>query len=132
MTLHDVAPPPLTLKDVQGSVWEKLASLNGGVHPFALDSPTRDEAAQLVAGEVRRITYRGSGEVLLYNIDLPAGVTLALNLDGGPKRSSPGNEAGTLRWNPGTSPLRFSSILEFVVTNTTGAGAGYRVHISGV
>jgi hypothetical protein len=133
MTLHERDPPALTLEDVKGSVWERLASLKGGgPHPFALDSPTQDEAAQLVAGEIRRITYRGSGEVLLYNIDLPAGVTLALYLDGAPKKSSHGNEAGTLRWSPGTSPLRFTGSLEIVVANTTAAGASYRVHISGV
>src|SRR5688572_6507748 len=117
MTIHEVQPPPLTLEDVQGTVWEGLAALKGGgeqVHPFSLDSPGQDEAPQLYAGEVRRISYRGSGQVMLYNIDLPVGVTLALNLDGGTRRFSHGNEAGVLRWDFGKSPLRFTNSLEIV------------------
>ena len=133
MTLYDSNPKPLTLEDVKGTVWEKLASLQGGasINPFSLDSPGQDEAPQLFAGEVRRITYRGVGQVMLYNLDLPAGVTLALSLDGVVKRYSHGNEAGVLRWEYGKSPLRFTNSLEVVVTNTTGVGQTYRLHISG-
>ena len=131
--IHEAQPPPLKLEDVQGTIWEGLAALKGGdqIHPFSLDSPGQDETPQLVAGEVRRITYRGSGQVMLYNIDLPVGVTLALNLDGGTRRFSHGNEAGVLRWDFGKSPLRFTSSLEIVITNTTGVGQTYRVHVSG-
>ena len=133
MALFDADAKPLTIEDVKGTIWESLASLKGGeqVHPYAVDSPTQDEPSQLVAGQTRRITYRGSGQVMLYNIDLPAGVTLALALDGVTKRYSHGNEAGVLRWEYGKSPLRFTSTLEVVVTNTTGVGQTYRVHISG-
>jgi hypothetical protein len=62
---------------------------------------------------------------------LPAGVTLALSLDGVVKRYSHGNEAGVLRWEYGKSPLRFTNSLEVVVTNTTGVGQTYRLHMSG-
>jgi hypothetical protein len=133
MTLFDATPPNLTKKDVEGSIWETLAALQGGdqAHPFAIDSPAQEEGNQLVAGQTRKLTYRGSGQVLLYNIDLPSGVTLALSLDGTVKRFSHGGEAGVLRWEFGKSPLRFSNSLEIVVTNTTGVGQSYRVHVSG-
>jgi hypothetical protein len=133
MALYEADPKPLALEDVKGTIWEGLASLKGGeqIHPFSVDSPTQDEPAQLVAGQVRRITHRGSGQVMLYNIDLPAGVTLALILDGATKRYSHGNEAGVLRWEYGKSPLRFTNSLELVVTNTTGTGQTYRLHVSG-
>lgn len=131
MTLHEARAPPLRAEDVKGSVWEGIAGLSDGGHPFSLDSPGQDESAQLAAGEVRRISYRGSGQVLLFNIDLPTGVTLALDLDGTTKRFSHGNEAGVLRWEFGKSPLRFGAGLEIVVRNTTGVGQTYRVHVSG-
>lgn len=131
MTLHEARAPALRAEDVKGSVWEGLAALADSAHPFALDSPSQDEPVQLVAGEVRRISYRGSGQVLLYNIDLPAGVTLALSLDGVVKRFSHGNEAGVLRWEYGRSPLHFAAGLEILVTNTTGVGQSYHVHVSG-
>jgi hypothetical protein len=133
MALFEADPKPLTLDDVKGSIWEGLTALKEGqqVHPFSVDSPTQDEPPMLVAGQSRRITYRGSGQVLLFNIDLPAGVTMALFIDGVTKRFSHGNEAGVLRWEYGKSPLRFTNSLEVVVTNTTGAGQTYKVHVSG-
>ena len=133
MALFDAIAKPLTAEDVKGTIWESLASLKGGeqAHPFAIDSPTQDEPPMLVAGQTRRIAYRGSGQVMLYNIDMPAGVTMALVLDGVTKRYSHGSEAGVLRWEFGKSPLRFTSQLEVVVTNTTAAGQTYRVHVSG-
>lgn len=133
MALFEANPKPLTQEDVKGSIWESLTALKGGeqAHPFTVDSPGQDEASQLVANEARRITYRGSGQVLLYNIDLPTGVTLALSLDGVVKRYSHGNEAGVLRWEYGKSPLRFTNSLELLVTNTTGVGQTYRIHVSG-
>lgn len=131
--LSDPAPPALTKKDVAGTIWETLAALQGGdqVHPFSLDSPAQDESDQLVANQTRLISYRGSGQVLLYNLDLPTGVTLSLSLDGSVKRFSHGNEAGVLRWEYGKSPLKFTNSLEIQVTNTTGVGQTYRVHVSG-
>lgn len=131
--LYEPNPPPLTKKDVEGSIWETLAALQGEgqAHPFAVDSPAQEESDQLVSGQSRTITYRGSGQVLLYNIDLPTGVTLALSLDGVVKRFSHGNEAGVLRWEFGKSPLKFTNSLEILVTNTTGSGQTYRVHVSG-
>jgi hypothetical protein len=131
--LREPHPPALTEKDVEGTIWAQLAKLQGGdpPHPFTLDSPAQDEPDQLVANQVRKITYRGSGRVMLYNIDLPTGVTLVLALDGVPKRWSHGNEAGVLRWEFATSPLRFTNSLEILVTNTTGVGQTYRVHVSG-
>ena len=131
--IFDVNPRPLTHEDVEGTVWERLASLRGEsqLHPFSIDGPGQDENPQLYGGEVRRIAYQGQGEVLLYNIDLPVGVTLALSLDGVVKRFSHGNEAGVLRWQHGQSPLRFTNSLQIVITNTTGAGQTYRVHVSG-
>jgi hypothetical protein len=131
--LQEPNPPPLTKKDVEGTIWEHLTVLQGGaqLHPFALDSPAQEESNQLVANQVRIITYRGQGQVLLYNIDLPAGVTLALVLDGVVKRFSHGNEAGVLRWEHGKSPLRFTNSLDLLLTNTTGTAQTYRVHVSG-
>jgi hypothetical protein len=133
MALFEADPKPLTIEDVKGTIWEGLASLKGGeqAHPFSLDSPGQDESSQLVAGQTRRIVYLGSGHVMLYNIDLPSGVTLALLLDGVTKRYSHGSEAGVLRWEYGKSPLRFTNSLEVVVTNTTGVGQTYRLHVSG-
>ncbi len=133
MALFEADAKPLTIEDVKGTIWEGLAALKGTeqIHPFSVDSPTQDEPSQLVAGQTRRITYRGSGQVMLYNIDLPAGVTLALALDGTTKRYSHGSEAGVLRWEFNKSPLRFTNSLEVVVTNTTGVGQTYRLHVSG-
>jgi hypothetical protein len=133
MALFEPNPKALTLEDVKGTIWESLTALKGGdqAHPFSVDSPTQDEPSQLFAGQTRRITYRGSGQVMLYNIDLPSGVTLALLLDGVTKRYSHGNEAGVLRWEYGKSPLRFTNSLEVVITNTTGVGQTYRLHVSG-
>lgn len=133
MAIFEPNTKPLELGDVKGTIWEGLAALKGGeqAHPYSVDSPTQDESPQLVANQSRRIVYRGSGQVTLYNIDLPAGVTLALLLDGVTKRYSHGNEAGVLRWEYGKSPLRFTNSLEAVITNTTGVGQTYRLHISG-
>ena len=133
MTLHEATPARLSLEDVKGTVWERLTALKDGEgHPFKLASPGRDENPLLAPGEVRRISYRSGGQVLLYNIDLPAGVTLDLVLDGASQEYSPGNEAGTLRWESGTSPLRFTNSLDIILTNTTGVAATYRIHVSGV
>jgi hypothetical protein len=131
MTIHDVEPPALNLEDVKGTIWEGIAALGDQFHPFSLDSPTQDEAVLLAVGEVRRITYKGSGQVLLYNLDVPSGVTLAVNLDGVTKRFSHGDEAGVLRWEYGKSPMRFTNTLELVITNTTANPQVFRVHVSG-
>jgi hypothetical protein len=132
MVLDDRAPPSINPKAVKGTIWEQFVNLGPtGLRPFSIDSPTKDESPQLAAGQVRRILFRGSGEVLLYNIDLPTGVTLDLILDGVSKRYSHGNEAGVLRWERGQSTLRFTSLLELVVSNTAGVGQGYRIHVSG-
>ncbi len=122
----------MTREELAGTVWEGIADLAGdGAHPFQIDSPGANDNPQLFAGERRVLTYRGSGEILLYNIHLPPGVTLSLSLDGSVKRYSHGDEAGVLRWTRKESPLRFSDSLEAVVTNTTETGQRYKLHISG-
>jgi hypothetical protein len=131
VALREVPPAPVKADDLKGTVWESLSNLKGsGLHPFQIDSPSENESAQLVAGEVRRITYRGSGEVLQFNPDLPIGVTLALVLDGTTRKFSR-SEAGLLRWDPGLSPFRFQSSLELVITNTTGVGQPFHIFLSG-
>ena len=134
MALRETVPPPVTPEDVKGTVWEGLAQLKGAPQkrPFQVDAPGQFDNPQLYAGEVRVISYKGSGELLLYNIDLPLGVTLTLSLDGTVRRYSPGNESGVLRWSFGESPLKFQSLLEITVTNTTGSGQKFKVHVSGV
>lgn len=132
--IREPRPRPITPEELAGTVWEKIASLAGDgdrAHPFQLDSPGPAENPQLFAGERRVVTYRGSGEVLLYNIHVPAGVTLSLALDGSVRRYSHGDEAGVLRWLRGQSPLRFTNDLQIVIENTTGTGQPYKVHISG-
>jgi hypothetical protein len=130
-----IRDPPfiaVTEEDVKGTVWESLAALKGqGAHPFTVDSPAQGENPTLAASERRTIPFSGSGEVLLFNIDLPVGVTLALVLDGATRFFSYGNEAGALRWERGTSPFRFQVSLQVVITNTTGVSASYTVHASG-
>lgn len=134
MAIREPVPPPVTIDDIKGTVWEGLAQLKGPVQlkrPFQIDSPGQNENPQLYAGEVRTITYKGSGELLLFNIDLPLGVTLELRLDGSTRKFSHGNESGVLRWDAGESPFRFQSSLEIVVINTTGAGQRYKTFVSG-
>ncbi len=134
MAIREPVPRPVTLDDIKGTVWEGLAQLKGPVQlkrPFQLDSPGQNENPQLFATEKRVITYKGSGEILLFNIDLPIGVTLEMSLDGAVRKYSHGNESGVLRWAAGESPFRFQSSLELVITNTTGAGARYKAFVSG-
>lgn len=134
MAIREPLPKPVTLDDIKGTVWEGLAQLKGSVQlkrPFQIDSPGQNENPQLYAGEVRTITYKGSGELLLFNIDLPLGVTLEMRLDGSVRKYSHGNESGVLRWASGESPYKFQSSLELIVTNTTGAGQRYKVYVSG-
>lgn len=134
MALRETRPPPVTLEDIKGTVWEGLANLKGPTiskRPFQIDSPGENDSPQLYATEKRVITYKGSGELLLFNIDLPLGVTLSLSLDGNVRKYSHGNEAGVLRWQSGESPFRFSSTLEITITNTTATGQRYKVYISG-
>lgn len=135
MAVREPIPPPVAAEDIKGTIWEGLAQLRGPAaakRPFQVDSPGENENPQLYAGEKRVITYKGSGELLLFNIDLPIGVTLSMSLDGAVRKYSHGNEAGVLRWNAGESPFRFSSTLELIVTNTTGAGQMFKLHVSGV
>lgn len=134
MALREPVPPPVTAEDIKGTVWEGLAQLTGGQQkrPFQIDAPGQFDNPQLYATEKRVISYRGSGEILLYNLDLPLGVTLTLALDGNVRKYSPGNEAGVLRWAVGESPLKFQSLLEITLTNTTGTGQKFKLHVSGV
>ncbi|MHB8633025.1 MAG: hypothetical protein ACYDBQ_03525 [Thermoplasmatota archaeon] len=134
MAIRDMPFLPVHADDVKGTVWESLAALKGAAsqpHPFTVDSPGQGENPTLAAQEVRTITFHGSGEILLFNIDLPSGVTISLVLDGAPTFYSHGNEAGVLRWERGMSPFRFTSSLQAVLTNTTGAGQPYTLHASG-
>lgn len=121
-------------EDAEGTVWAGLAGLQGGGpqrHPFILENPTAGQSTQLAAQEVRRIEYKGSGRILLYNIDLPVGVTMDLILDGASRRFSHGNETGVLRWAYEDTPFVFETSVEVIITNTTGAGQTFRAHLSG-
>lgn len=123
----------MAAEDLEGTVWEGIAALAGPDQrvPFQIDSPGQAENPQLTAGAKRVVTYRGAGQVLLFNVDLPAGVTLSLSLDGSIRRYSHGNEAGVLRWTYGESPLRFTDRLDVEIHNTTATGQLYKVHVSG-
>lgn len=133
MAIIEPRPRAVTADELKGTVWEDIASLAGGDErrPFQVDSPTETQNPQLTAGEKRVLTYKGRGQILLFNIDLPAGVTLSLALDGSVRRYSHGNEAGVLRWSYGESPLRFTNSLEAVIHNTTATGQRYKLHVSG-
>ena len=133
MAIIEATPRAVTAKDLAGTVWEGIASLAGSDErrPFQVDSPSANENPQLTAGEKRVLTYKGRGQILLWNIDLPSGVTLSLSLDGSVRRHSHGNEAGVLRWSWGESPLRFTNALEVVIHNTTATGQVYKLHASG-
>ena len=134
MAIREVRPRAVTAEELEGTVWENIAALAGDGdrrNPFQVDSPTENENPQLTAGEKRVLTYKGSGQILLFNIDLPAGVTLSLALDGSVRRYSHGNESGVLRWSYGESPLRFTNSLEAVIHNTTASGQRYKLHVSG-
>lgn len=133
MAIIEGRPRAIKAEELEGTVWENIASLAGGDErrPFQVDSPSENENPQLTAGEKRVLTYKGRGQILLFNIDLPAGVTLSLALDGSVRRYSHGNEAGVLRWSYGESPLRFTNSLEAVIHNTTASGQAYKLHVSG-
>lgn len=131
MAILEPRPAPVTEKDLRGTVWGPIASLGGQVPPFALDAPGEFDNANLAAGEVKRMTYSGSGRVLTLNIDLPAGVTLRLSCDGQSRFFSKGNEAGIERWTRDTAPYKFDNQILVEVTNTTGVGQTYLVHITG-
>lgn len=131
MAIREPRPAPIRPQDIRGTVWEHIATLSGGRNPFAFDSPRQGEQPLLAVGEARRVVYRGSGEITLYNVDLPSGVTLNLELDGVSRRYSHGNEAGALRWEQGLSPYRFTSTLEAIITNTTASPQAFRFHVSG-
>ncbi len=131
MAIMERRPRPVTGKELEGSVWGPIAALGGQVPPFALDAPGEFDNATLAAGETRTLTYAGEGRVLNLNIDVPSGVTLRVSCDGQTRFYSKGNESGIQRWTRETAPYKFGYQLKVEVTNTTGVGQTYLVHISG-
>lgn len=131
MALLERRPVPVKADDLKGSVWEPIVALGGGVPPFALDAPGEFDSATLPAGASKTLTYNGSGKVLTLNIDLPSGVTLRLSCDGQSRFYSQGNETGIERWTRDTAPYKFDNQIVVVVTNTTGVGQSYLVHLTG-